>query len=913
VTRSERGANRRPNPTQYTLIRAATLFTLAVNALILARLLGIHQYALYSRGAFFATTVATILFLGQDQLAFRREIDSSTLRSRAILIAATTTLCTTLLAVVSTRSANLPVIISSCCGSAGMVISAVRFIMAQVEGRDNYRGFGQLANAATIQFASIAAAALGGGALAATNAATAASFLWVLFTFRARGETVEHPAPMRAGIPVGIGSAAYSSVITTVSLVVAIRASDLIAAQDRFVILAFGASAGIASAVNSEFYRARLFSPTARWDTLRIRRQMTKTNAAAALLVMAGLVVGGSLARYVLPGRYGDVGPSLRDLAVVIPFLFASNALMNIELAERHTKLTVGRNIFAGVFCLSAMLVLSPTSRHIVGILLISECMGVAIFVLAAVIRHWRTRHSDPLPGRALLDLRLGRLRASPRRMAGASLVVPLEMMICIALGVIAAVASDEEHKLLEVIVLLTVLIPWIWFSFRRPAYAGAVMVAVISVSSHVFALLYRLGLPANLVNDLIVSKDALAWTLLLSLTVAAATARRSVTVAAKLAIFLVIVALIYLVDHSGASLTAKIDEVRSVVIAPLAMTISVLLPPAAKRKCAALSVPIVTAASIYSLVQLALPTSFMTSTIGVGPYWAIVKKQALFLNPRTGLPGNFFASSGFPRLTGCFGDPLSAGEVIGATLVLAVAYRSHLRHPRAQIGILSVALLLTFTRDGWIYAVLGLGALVFRRYGIGKFTERITIGALAVIGCYLFIGPVHGYFAGILNGTSGTTTVHASALNRSLSYHYTLLGSGWGTAGEFAKSVDASAVAAESVYTDLLQSAGYLFTTGLILTLAWIAWEIIRTGYSKWVAVTLLFAQIISGFVSENALTFNGGFLPFFVIALVAAAPADDQSGDTTPILALPRGTAASRPPARRSGTKRPALSELP
>jgi len=368
-------------PMSYTALRGAQILALGVNALVLALLLGVHQYALYARGAFFATPFSAISFLGQDQLLFRRKIDARTLMRRLALIQVVVGIGVLALAAATTNWSVLPTVISSCIGTAGMGVMAVRLLSAQLEGRDDLRAVGQLLNAVTVQSAAIVAALLGAGAFVATTAATVVSLLWVVairdrHSKRAR---VRPAAPFRSGVAVGIGTTAYGSITATIALVVAIRAPDVIAARDRFVLLAFSALLGVAASLNAEYFRVRLFDPQAARERKDVERAMLRANVSIAGAVALGVVVSAYFARVVLPARYGDVGRPIAELAVVVPLLFGSSMLFNIELARNRVAIAVTRNLFAGVFCLIAALLVSPVPSNIVAILTISEASGFAI------------------------------------------------------------------------------------------------------------------------------------------------------------------------------------------------------------------------------------------------------------------------------------------------------------------------------------------------------------------------------------------------------------------------------------------------------------------------------------------------------------------------------------------------------
>lgn len=432
-------------------------------------------------------------------------------------------------------------------------------------------------------------------------------------------------------------------------------------------------------------------------------------------------------------------------------------------------------------------------------------------------------------------------------------------------------------------VVSLALAVCWLRFCAHRPAVAAAVFIAVLAFSSDVFALAYRYGVvPATVDRQAVAIKDILAWSLFAVLANRATKERGTLHIASKVGIFLLIMLLFFIGVKSPAPFLTQLEEIRSVVIPILALAIGGLLTNEERRKCARLSVGIITIAAITGLVQLALPTSFSSNTLGIGLYWDYVKQVPLFVNSATGLPGNFFTQSGFPRLTGAFGDPLSAGEMIATGLVLAIAYRRTIWRPNLVIAILSISLLLTFTRDAWVLALLTVAVLSARRSSIATTIVGGALLLVIVVVASAIISPLHSYVTSIVNGENGSTLGHQLALTNSFSMHYSLFGGGWGTGGSFALNSYALAVASESAYVAVLAQVGWVGTSLLILVIVWTAARVVGHGPMTAIAVTILVAEVVSAFISENVLTFNGGFAPFFAAVLITAAPSNAK---------LPRG----------------------
>jgi hypothetical protein len=355
---------------------------------LLARLFNVDQYALYARGAFFATLMSAVAFLGQDFLAFQRRIDIRTLKLRLLLIEATVLLATGILAALTVPSSDLPTIISSCIGTAGIGVVAARFLAIQLEGRDGRRAVGQLLNALTVQLGAVLAAAIfGAGAFQATTTATVISLLWAGAVWKRPGDlrSIERPAPFRDGLPIGIGGFSYASLISSISVVVAVRANNILAAQDRFILLTFAALLALTESLNSEYFRVRLFDPAQQHRRAEVRRAMVRSNIIATILVGCGIVACGILAPYVLPSRYGDIGVPIAELAAVVPLMFASSMLQNIELSKNRIAVALSRNFFTGVFCLVAALFIHLTPSNLDLLIIVSEASGFVVLGLASL------------------------------------------------------------------------------------------------------------------------------------------------------------------------------------------------------------------------------------------------------------------------------------------------------------------------------------------------------------------------------------------------------------------------------------------------------------------------------------------------------------------------------------------------
>jgi hypothetical protein len=433
--------------------------------------------------------------------------------------------------------------------------------------------------------------------------------------------------------------------------------------------------------------------------------------------------------------------------------------------------------------------------------------------------------------------------------------------------------AVGEKPIVAGVAMGLVAVALWVLLCRRRPAVAFATVIGIVFFSSHVLALAYSFGAPADLVKYAIIAKDALAWILLLCLAVRPDGEGRTAWPMFLVGAFVAICGLFFIAVTSPAPAQVQFQSVRNAVIPVLALGCVVMLRPDERRRASVICVYMATIAAAYGLVELTLPRSFLTDVIGVGRFWTEVKDQPDFVDVTTGLPFNFSTTAGFPRLTGSFGDPLSAGENLGAALVLAAAYKSSIRRSGLVLTVLPVALILTFTRDGWLLSAVGLGFFAIRRYGAGRTLMVAGLALVALVLAFLFVTPLQNYVNDVLTGNDASTLAHRNAIQDSFQVTFSLLGLGWGTAGAGAFNVYHAAVTTENTYVVFLTQVGWIGFLFLALPFGALSRLAIRGQPFVTAGAAVLAAQAVTGLVSENLLTFNGGFLPFAAAGLVASA----------------------------------------
>lgn len=445
---------------------------------------------------------------------------------------------------------------------------------------------------------------------------------------------------------------------------------------------------------------------------------------------------------------------------------------------------------------------------------------------------------------------------------------------VAVSLAILLAAAVVSHPLVGSVLIGLAAMLVWAAFAMRRPAAACLVMVGVVVLNAHALALIYQAGVPAEAVRVLIVSKDVLAWVLLGVLVLrnsAEGQSRRGTT---QTAAYVAVCLAFLVISASPAPLATQLLSIRGALVPVLALAIVSALTLDERVSAAVGSIRIVAVAAAYALVeQLLLPRGFLLDIVGVGDYWRDVKQVGGELSALTGLPANYFTEGGFPRLVGTFGDPLTSGSIIGAAVVLSVAFQSQLKRPGWTIGLLSVALLLSFTRNGWLLALLGLTAIAARSLGLFRTLVRGGVLAFGLIAAVAALAPLRTYVIAVMTGRDSSTLAHQQALSRFTELDFSLVGTGWGTGGSAANNAFAEAVTSESSFVALLAQVGWLGGTllvGLIVVLAFRATQVMP---SRRYGLAILGALGLASVVSENTLAFNAGWFPFLAVGLAAAA----------------------------------------
>lgn len=450
---------------------------------------------------------------------------------------------------------------------------------------------------------------------------------------------------------------------------------------------------------------------------------------------------------------------------------------------------------------------------------------------------------------------------------------------LAVAYGITHFEAPGAGSLALPALLAFVAVALWFALCVRSPGAAVAVLCMVVIFSSHVFALMNAAGIPAELLRNAILAKDAMAAILAFALILNAASQEGRFGPALKAMAYLTLVVAVLVAFGGQVSVLSQLTSIRGALIPLFALTIGGLLTNDMRLRAIRIIVPATSVAAVYALYeQLLAPEALLRQVLDIGSYWADVKGQEEFLDPYTGLPANFFTSQGYPRLSGTFGDPLSAGMVLGTVLCLAVIYAPHIRLPYFQVVILGVAFTATFTRGGWVIAACCLTAYVVQRYRARSIPILLS-GGVFVAGVATVVSPIRNYVLGIVQGGDSSTLAHAAAFSGNLSASYPLLGSGWGTGG--AATATTSAAQGVDVVTNESAFVALVAQTGLFIGLVMVVLIYSMTkgptvaGFS-WARRGLLFGLLVSSVVSENLLTFNGGFIPFLAVWLLTVAPAE-------------------------------------
>ena len=411
-------------------------------------------------------------------------------------------------------------------------------------------------------------------------------------------------------------------------------------------------------------------------------------------------------------------------------------------------------------------------------------------------------------------------------------------------------------------IVALVVIVPWWLLVRRRPAAAIVGILVLAGFSSHVFALLYATGVPAGIVRGFIPIKDLLAITAVVGQMWCrpARDLKRLWPLAPPLSVLVIFT---LLPARAPGSFAVSIS-LRSLLVGLLGLASGAMLTQAERREAVRWAATAMTFGAAYGLVELTFPTTWLTRVLRIGEYWRDVKGQAsflVFLPGRGLLPGNFFTNpyvlGSTRRLTGAFGDPLTAGVLLAFGLVWTVAAERGLRRS-VQSLLIATALLLTLTRAGW---VLGLAVLVpIAITGTSPWRGRIRIAVLSALGIFILAvvmiyPPTREYVSSIAQGHSSSTAGHLDAFAGLRGHPYSVLGKGIGSYGSVV------GIGTENVFATVLVQLGVL---GGGVFLGGTLGQVVRSRRSWgprgsfWGA---LLAVLVTWMVSEQWLTFNVGW----------------------------------------------------
>jgi hypothetical protein len=180
----------------------------------------------------------------------------------------------------------------------------------------------------------------------------------------------------------------------------------------------------------------------------------------------------------------------------------------------------------------------------------------------------------------------------------------------------------------------------------------------------------------------------------------------------------------------------------------------------------------------------------------------------------------------------------------------------------------MGVALALTFTRAGDLIAFAALAP-----YGVSWFSradprQRVVATAFVLVAlvAVAVAPPTRDYMLSLVQGNDSSTLGHLNALKGIDDYEYSLLGTGFGSAGA------PVGVGTESVLVTLALELGILalpvYLAGLVLLAGQAAdrWRRAALTPSYW---GLVIATFITMAISEQLLTFNAGWPLIFLLSL--------------------------------------------
>jgi hypothetical protein len=431
---------------------------------------------------------------------------------------------------------------------------------------------------------------------------------------------------------------------------------------------------------------------------------------------------------------------------------------------------------------------------------------------------------------------------------------------------------------------VVVVIAAWLYVCWRRPEVAVIGIVGLAVFLPHVLAFTYAAGADAQVIRLLIPTKDLLAVILVSALIVRALRRGWSMRWLIVPVVGLGLAATVGLFQGlSRSSSSDTLLSVRNLTVAAIGLVTGLLLCGRERRTAAFGIAAIVAAGATYALIECFLPASYLRDVIGVGRYWVEVKQQPfLFGSDGTGLPGNFFTSSGARRLSGSFGDPLAAGYVIAGALVLVMLSRSF-PYRKATGGLLFVALLLTFTRGGLLLAMSALApALVGWFRGLASRAKALAVAvSLIAIVVLLTIGPFGKYLGTVLSGEDSSTRGHLLALFASGDHRYTLLGEGLGSAGAATGSGTENVLITIALQSGLVGVLAWSVGTAALIFRCWHRWRRQNLAASFLGLVCAIVATMV---ISEQFLTFSSGWMIGLVLAIAPWQSALGEFGNDGP-----------------------------
>ena len=219
--------------------------------------------------------------------------------------------------------------------------------------------------------------------------------------------------------------------------------------------------------------------------------------------------------------------------------------------------------------------------------------------------------------------------------------------------------------------------------------------------------------------------------------------------------------------DRDGESLRILRQVCYPMQIFTVGFAIAASRPEFTRRFIRRMMIFLVSLALVGILMFASIGTDFWVNYVNVAAYNIDVKGEDPALQDMengvsaTGQGRNEFGFLSEFRAMGTFGDPIAMGFAISLPILLFLLYYPLDRFGVVSVGILLLALFLTFTRSAWIYAtVSGSLVLFFRRQ------YKVLLAAVAAVCVFaLIFSPLASFISSTLAGAGDSDYQHTQGV----------------------------------------------------------------------------------------------------------------------------------------------------